>query len=121
LKTPSEILGKLKYRAYIRCDAGIFKITCDKLIKDNNSRSNDTFLSIELIASQDGKDSSSELEEMKNMLGLSEKHAVASITQVSKDLITVPKVVANSSTPSPETTNTLVTPAAGNDLSSVGQ
>jgi|GEM_PF-4257300 len=111
----TEILDKLKYRAYIRCDAGIFKITCDKLIKDNNSRSNDTFLSIESIASQDGEDSSSELEKMKNMLGLSEKHAVASITQVSKGPITVPKVVANSN-PSSGMTNSGTLAANGNQL-----
>ncbi|MGL9718561.1 MAG: hypothetical protein ACR5K9_07925 [Wolbachia sp.] len=72
-------------------------------------------MSIESIASQDGKDSSSELEEMKNMLGLSDKYAVASITQVSKGPITVPKVVANSN-PSSSMTNSRTLAANGNQL-----
>ncbi|MCA4774815.1 hypothetical protein IHO40_01390 [Wolbachia endosymbiont of Mansonella ozzardi] len=89
---PTEI-DELKYRAYIKCEKGIFKITCDELIKDNNSRDNGTFLGIESIASRDGKDLSNELEGMKNMLGLSNNHTVVSITQTSKGPIIVPKTV----------------------------
>ena len=113
------IVDELKYSAYVRCDAGIFKITCGELIKDNNSRDNSTFLGIESLASQDGKALSSELEGMKNMLGLSEKHAVVGITQISKDPITVPKTVEGN-TPD-ETTSPIVTSVAGNNLSSVGR
>ncbi|MDG7056581.1 MAG: hypothetical protein LKM43_00265 [Wolbachia endosymbiont of Penenirmus auritus] len=99
----TEILDKLKYRVYIECEEGrIFKITCGKPIEAN---SKGAFLSIESIASQDGKDSSSELEGMKNMLGLSEKHAVVSITQISKDPITVPKTVEDGNIPSSTTNN----------------
>ncbi|MCM1001671.1 hypothetical protein [Wolbachia pipientis] len=99
-----EIKDRLeKYRAYIKCEKGeVFQITCGKLIEAN---SKGAFLSIESIASQDGKDSSSELEGTKNMLGLNEKHAVISIIQISQDPITVPKTVEDGNTPSPKTTS----------------
>ncbi|MGL9718086.1 MAG: hypothetical protein ACR5K9_05335 [Wolbachia sp.] len=98
----TEITDKLKYRVYIKYEkGGIFQITCDKLIEANN---NGTFLSIESVASQDGKTSSIELAEMKRMLGINNECATAVITQISKDLITVPKVIANNNTPNSETT-----------------
>ncbi|QOD38170.1 hypothetical protein [Candidatus Wolbachia massiliensis] len=98
----TEIKDKLKYRVYIRCDEKVFKVTFSELI-DVNSRG--AFLSIESVAPQDGQASSSELEGMKNMLGLSEKQAVIAVTQISKDPITVPKTVENGNTPNPKTNN----------------
>ena len=96
-----NIMDKLKCSAYIKCEKGIFKITCDKLIEAN---SKGAFLSIESIASQDGKDSSSELEGMKNMLGFSSNNAIIRITQISKNPIKVPKTVEGN-TPNSETTS----------------
>ncbi|MCM1001312.1 MAG: hypothetical protein KTV72_03200 [Wolbachia endosymbiont of Melophagus ovinus] len=109
----TEIVSKLKYRAYIKCEKGeVFQITCGKLIESNGKGA---FLSIESIASQDGKDSSSELEGMKNMLGLSEKRAVIAVTQISKDPITVPKTVEGNTPSSKATSPGAQSHTTGND------
>ncbi|WP_341821368.1 hypothetical protein [Wolbachia endosymbiont (group A) of Myopa testacea] len=113
----TESMDKLKYRVYIKCEkGGIFQITCNKLIDANNSEG--AFLSIESVASHDGKTSSDELATMKQMLDLNEKQAIVAVTQISKNPITFPKVVANSNTPNSETTNSEAEQhTVGDDLS----
>ncbi|WCR59545.1 MAG: hypothetical protein PG978_000981 [Wolbachia endosymbiont of Ctenocephalides felis wCfeF] len=111
---PTGIADKLKYRAYVKCEEGrIFQVTCGKLIEANN---NGAFLSIESLASQDGNDLSSELEGMKNMLGLSNNHAVVIITQISKGPIMelMPEVVTNGNTPNSGITGPGAQPHAAN-------
>lgn len=112
----TKVMDKLKYCAYIKCEkGGIFQITCNKLTEANKSGA---FLSIESVASQDGKTSSDELATMKQMLDLNEKQAIVAVTQISK---TVPKGVANGNTPNSETASSAATQVANGNQAVLGQ
>ncbi len=100
----NEIIDNLKvYTLYVECEKGeVFQITCNKLTGTNK---NGAFLSIESVASQDGKTSSDELATTKQMLDLSEKQAIVAVTQISKNPITVPKSEIASSATTPAASN----------------
>ncbi|MDM8334805.1 hypothetical protein [Wolbachia pipientis] len=90
-----------KYQVYIECDKGVFKVTLEL----GASCSNPFYSSFNVLSiTPYGRDTSySELKKMENMLGLSKGKSPFTITQISKDPITVPKVAENGDVPSSAT------------------